>query len=441
MRRQYAIRLAAVLLPLIATVAFWLWSKTRPGGWDVDVLTLISQIVSLLTLTAFSIVMVIAARNRSIERLYGGLDKSYHLHGRIAKWATVGMLVHPLLLMPAKAMDGIPFYSLLAPVGPWPSGFELARLLGVIGYYGIALLVLLTIYRKVDYQKWYAGHRPMLVFFAAGAVHAFLANSDIRAHEPLRDWMLFVCITGGVAGLYKILAYPWAAQKYRYRVERRLDKGHGIAELQLRPVGARMNYEPGEFAFISVRGSSHVRSEAHPFSIASTPSRNVLRFGIRETGDYTRSLKELKEGDEVMVYGPYGEFTSYMLDEHKRQVWIGGGIGITPFLSMLSHEVANDDPKEIVLIYSAKTCDQLVYDSEIRECLASAGEDKFRYVPHASDADGFLSADKLADLVGDLKEFAFLFCGPPPMMKALKAQLMAKGVPASQIYFEDFSFV
>lgn len=426
-------------MPFLVTTGLWLAAKARLG-WPEDPSRAASQILSLWVLVAFSIVMLIAARNRTVEKIYGGLDKSYRLHGRMAKIAWIGMLLHPPLLIPSLLERGFPWWSALVPFGPWPAGAEIARVFGVVGFYLFIVLVALTLWRKMDYQNWLLSHNLMGVAFLASSIHAFLALSDLRAFEPLRDWMLLCCGAGVLAWLYKSFLYPFLAQQYEYVVADNIDHGHGIRELVLRPVGPRMNFEPGEFAFLSVRGHPVVPPEHHPFSILSTPGKHELRFGIREVGDYTRRLRELRSGDSVRVYGPYGEFTIFMLDEFKKQVWIAGGIGITPFSSMAEHEVENGDPKKIWLITSVLVREQAVFQDRL--CALARRDPQFRPYLHVTEEEGLLTADRVEQLVGpEFPECAFLLCGPPPMMRALRAGLSAKGIPKARIFFEEFDFV
>lgn len=440
MKRLTTIRWYVHLIPLFITVVMWLISKQRPGGWDgVDFFRGLSQVTALLVLNAYTVVIIMAARNRAIEKIYGGLDKSYKTHGQIAKVAFFVMLAHPLLLIPSMAERGIPWTSLLLPVGPWAAGFENARLFGVIAYYGFILLVLLTLFRRMDYQHWLLSHKFMGIFYVAAVAHTYMANSDVRAHEGLRTWITICVVFGLSAWLYKAVFYSWAAQQYRYIVESAKDIG-GIIEINLKPTGRRINHEPGEFAFISVRNNPLVSNEHHPFSISSDSTRHLVRFSVRPSGNYTKSLVNLQPGDEVNVYGPYGEFTSYVLDEYKTQVWIAGGIGVTPFLAMFQHECINGDQKQVFLIYSGKKKSDLVYDGEIRQ-LMEGEEVHMHYIPHASDDEGFLTADRILKEVGDPTGVPFLLCGPPIMMQTLKKQLLAKGIPAHMIIFEEFNFV
>lgn len=440
MRRYRLIQIVAVVIPLVVTTALWLYAKVQLGTEGLDPFRAASQILSLWSLTLMAEVMLIAARNRTIERLYGGLDKSYHLHGTLAKWSIGLILAHPFLLMPALVERGIPWTSALIPIGPWPAGFEAARAFGTLAYWGFIALVLLTMFRRIGYQHWLLSHRFMLLLYASAMAHTYLANSDVRAFEPLRDWITFFGGAGLVAGIYKVAFYGWAAQQYAYRVERVEPRGGGIVDLHLRPVGARIAYEPGEFAFISVRGNPAIPSEPHPFSIASSPHRHGLRFAYREVGDYTRALSAIRPGDHVQVYGPYGEFTSYQLDEFKRQVWVGAGIGITPFLAMAGYEAINDDHKSVTWYYAAKSRSDLVFLAEA-EALAAASTDQMRVVPFPEDEAGFLTGERILADSPDTPDTAYLFCGPPGMMRALRAQLAARGVDPRRVFFEDFNFV
>jgi predicted ferric reductase len=208
-----------------------------------------------------------------------------------------------------------------------------------------------------------------------------------------------------------------------------------------------MNYAPGGFAFISCQDNPEVSPEHHPFSISSTPAESRLRFSYKEVGDYTRSLKKLKPGDPVDVFGAYGEFTSYMFYEFKKQIWIAGGIGITPFLSMLAYEVRNQDIKDVWFYYLAKSAEDAVYDAEIRQWIEGQAlanldyPDTIHYIRHFSNQDGLLSAATIQEKAGDLTDYAILLCGPPALMRALKKQFVALGVQPSRIFFEDFNFV
>ncbi len=432
-RRQHQAVEFAVLSPCVVIVALWLWSKTRPGGWEVTLPQALSQVLSLIAIQLFAIVLVIAARSRGIERIYGGLDKGYRTHGKLAKVAFGLMLAHPVLLVPHYLATGQPVPALFWFADFWP------RNVGVASWYLFIGFVGLTLWRKVDYQHWLVSHRVLGVPFVLAGVHAVAAASDVRAFEPLRFWVVFWVVLGTACWLYKLFLYERLARRYAYRVESVEEKGGGILDLRLAPDGARMSYEPGEFAFLSVQGRADVSPEQHPFSLASDPARRGLRFGVRQTGDYTKSLSRLRPGDRVDVFGPYGEFTSYNFDSARRQVWIAGGIGVTPFLSMLQHESHTEDGKRLTLVYSVKSRAQAVYAEELEALVAM--EPAIDLVLHFSDDEGFLTGERLVALTDQPETTLFLMCGPGPMMKGLRRQLLGLGLKPHQIDFEEFDFV
>lgn len=193
MRKQRSVLQYAIFLPTILTVGLWLLSKTRPDGWSVTIPQALTQVVSLISLNLFGILLVIAARNRSIERIYGGLDKSYRLHGQLGRVAFVLMLIHPFLLIPHYMMTGQNPLHLFWFSDFWP------RNVGIVSFYLFILLVGLTLYRKLEYQKWLTSHKFLGIPFVLGCVHALNANSDVKAYEPLRDWVMFWFILGTVA--------------------------------------------------------------------------------------------------------------------------------------------------------------------------------------------------------------------------------------------------
>ena len=99
------------------------------------------------------------------------------------------------------------------------------------------------------------------------------------------------------------------------------------------PAGRPMAFLPGQFVFVDFHQDG-ISAETHPFSIASTPGQTTLEVVVRSLGDYTSRLMGLKPGAMARVEGPFGRFT-YHRHRNRDQIWIAGGIGITPFMSMV----------------------------------------------------------------------------------------------------------
>ena len=149
------------------------------------------------------------------------------------------------------------------------------------------------------------------------------------------------------------------------------------------PVNQKMDYKPGQFVFIRflLSGVKELPSEWHPFSISSAPGEDKLAISVKALGDYTNALPKLKQGCIVEIEGAYGKFT-YTNFKNRDQIWIAGGIGVTPFTSMAKS--LPDDGYSIDLYYSVKSETELV-DWEILSGIAQAKKGKFRLIPFVAD--------------------------------------------------------
>lgn len=137
----------------------------------------------------------------------------------------------------------------------------------------------------------------------------------------------------------------------------------------------------------------------------------------------------------MSLEGPFGKF-SYQNIPQKNQIWMAGGIGITPFLSMARS--LNDSDYRIDLFYCTSEKDEAVYSDELQN-IAWANKN-FRMLSWCSGENGRINASTVAKLSNGLEQKAILLCGPPPFMQSLKKQFLKLGVSRSSIYSEDFQF-
>ena len=146
-----------------------------------------------------------------------------------------------------------------------------------------------------------------------------------------------VCTPGGSVDLFQNirLLYRFFGPQYNYVTESVEQKPDAIVDIKLTPAGRRMRHAPGQFLYISL-DTDAVSEEPHPFSISSPPDSPILRLSIKCLGDWTRSIHQIKPGERARVFGPYGHFSDEFFDHPDLPaVLIGGGIGITPMLSIL----------------------------------------------------------------------------------------------------------
>jgi predicted ferric reductase len=142
-------------------------------------------------------------------------------------------------------------------------------------------------------------------------------------------------------------------------------------------------------------------------------------------------------GMTVRVEGAYGRF-SYRNFANPNQIWIAGGIGVTPFLSMA--QTLGPGSYNIDLYYSVKTASELIDLDVLAAHQSGQPGQVFRTFPFITDTYKiYLSAGILAKNSGDLTKREFLLCGPPVMMQSIKKQLIGLGVKNYQIHSEEFS--
>lgn len=392
-----------------------------------------SLLISAWSITLMAVLLLATTRSRSIEPLFGGLDRAVRLHRRLGPLAIGLMLVHVALYVPPAVEAGGSVAGLLVPF--WSShmveGFNALILWVVIAWTALAYS------RRLRYEAWLSLHGLLGPIFLLTSAHALSAGPTITAYEPLRFWMWILVLVGAASWLYRVVLYRWIAPRFRYAVRAVDRRSDDAVDLVLRPQSRRMIYEPGTFVFVNRPRRS--RRELHPFSISSSPAERDLRVSVRMVGDFTRDLPSLAPGDPVEVFGPFGGFTPHRYAHHRRLVWIGAGIGITPFLGMLRFETTNDDFRRIWLWYVARDASHAPYDGEIREIVPKA-DSYVDYELWLSGERGRLTASRVMETVQPLDDVAVMLCGSPGFVRDMARQFAALGLPPERIIAEDFHF-
>jgi predicted ferric reductase len=314
-----------------------------------------------------------------------------------------------------------------------------ARSIDILVFYLLLLLGGLAYDHRMSYERWLSVHRLTGLVFLGGAAHAAMEPGTIADFEPLRTWIVILILAGGAAWLYRVVLFSQLGPRYPYRLEMVVPRGSNIIDLVMRPTEQRMMYEPGTFVFLRVPHMEGQQKELHPFSISSTPVDRDLRVSIRTIGDFTRRLPALEPDTHLDVYGPFGGFTSHRFAPFRRLVFIGAGIGITPFLGMLAFELSNRDFRRIWLYYVARDEQDAVYDSEIRESYLDA-ESYIDYTLWETATRGRITAAQVAAEIAPIDDYAVMLCGQVRFISDLARQFRGLGVPRDRIITEEFEF-
>ena len=222
------------------------------------------------------------------------------------------------------------------------------------------------------------------------------------------------------------------AKKLKYRVQEVKSLSANIIEIALAPQGRKLKYQAGQYIFLSFMDKK-VGPEEHPFSLVSAPADTNLRLVIKTVGDYTQKLKNLPVGSPATVRGPRGKF-SFFNFKNKNQVWIAGGVGITPFLSM-SKILPERQDYRVTLFYCANTEGDMALLGELKAIAATSKN--FLVVPFCVDKQGIITAEDIKQVADGIKDKEILFSGPLPMLEALRAQFVGLGVPETNFHTDD----
>lgn len=207
-------------------------------------------------------------------------------------------------------------------------------------------------------------------------------------------------------------------------------------------------FQPGQYAAISFerRGKP---SPARCFSIVSSPTdQHLLQFSMRVRGRYTTALSKLQKGDIVDVGGPFGGFV-FDVSRDTQAVFMAGGIGITPFISMLRYLSALEVENNVTLLYSCATQDDVPFGDELLAIQAAHPNLKVMFVvgngptdklPAEQVSSGYISPELLDKVTNkNYSATKFFICGPPVFMKAMSGTLAKQGVPRGKILTEAFT--
>lgn len=208
-----------------------------------------------------------------------------------------------------------------------------------------------------------------------------------------------------------------------------------IWSLTLRPEEP-FEFKPGQYVDIGIPGTDEHRS----FSMANTDPE-TLEFMIKQYpgGRFSGLIAEgsIKPGDRLEVTGPYGVFT-LRHSSPRRLLFIGGGAGMAPILSLLRSMRESGSQREAAYYYGARSEADLFHLDELAELpcgfVAALSEDSNGWAGETG-----LITDVVDRLEGDLTEVDAYLCGPPPMVDAAIALLDAKGVPEAHVYFDKFT--
>ncbi len=438
-------------MPLLISTMFWLavyiilvlapllvlkFGKVPPGlgfWWDF------SMALGFAGLSMMGIQFILTARFKYLSAPYG-IDIIYFFHRYLAIIAFTFILIHPVIIY---------FYApnALQPAHPADAPGHMTA--GRIALVLFVLIIVSSMFRKqlkLSYEYWRLSHVLLTTTaFILSIIH--VAGVGYYIEAPLKRilWMAY-----SFFWLFLIidvrLVKPWQLIRRPYRVvEVRPQRGY-VHTLVLAPENhAGLTFKAGQFAWLSLQSPFALRE--HPFSFSSSPaSPDRLEFTIKELGDFTRTIKTIKPGSLAYVDGPYGNFTLERFKSAPALVFVAGGVGIAPIMSILLNLSEQNDPRPVMLFYGNEDWERVTFREEL-ENLQQRSKLKVIHVlkqpPENWQGEaGLIDQTLLHKYLKDgWLEAEFFICGPGAMRTAVESALSQLGVPMRRFHSELFELV
>ena len=367
----------------------------------------------LLAIGLMSLTMVLATRPVWLERPLGGMDRVYRLHKWSAILAGVFAAMHWLLEDCDDLIEDL-FGRYGHPLEDEFGGLlhelrEIGEELGEIGIYLVLAVVVLSLLKLFPYHLWRYLHRAVPLLYLALAFHAAVLAPSHYWSQPLGPVFGGLLAAGSVAALWSLLGLIGWTRRVRGTIVSISTPAPDVVEVVCQLESRWRGHRAGQFAFVNFdRWEGH-----HPFTIAGADQGDRrVTFMIKALGDFTRTLPQrIAVGQRVTVEGPYGVFVRPRRDPQARQIWVAGGIGVTPFIAWLEDLHVNPDASLVAdLHYSTRNRERDPIVSRLETLCADLPGVSLHI--HDSQAGRSLTAEHLARLHDATRKAEVWFCGP-----------------------------
>ncbi len=396
----------------------------------------------IIAIGVMSVAMIMAVRPVFFEPYLGGLDKMYRLHKWLGITGLIFAIVHWLWTQAPKWLAGtgwierpVRHESGAAQASPVLQFLQdqrgLAEGLGEWAFYAVVLLIALALVKWFPYRHFFKTHRLLAVAYLTLVFHSVVLMKPGYWNHVIAPVMALLMLAGSAAAVFIL---------FRKVGKNRTTVGliEGITyhqSLQILEIGIQLKgrwngHKAGQFAFVSF----DEKEGMHPFTITSSwESDGKLSFVIKELGDYTKTLHDtLRIGHPVKVEGPYGQFS--FSSNKPRQIWVGGGIGITPFIARMKRLVRHPDGKIIDLFHTTTVFDEAAI-ALLRDD-ADAAKVQLHILTDATD--GLLTVERIIQAVPKWQSSDVWFCGPAGFGERLHRDFCARGLDSDDFHQELF---
>jgi len=437
------IKLSFLIIVFIPTFLWFMADTLMPEPLTYfSFRTVFMQYSGVLAISLMSVIMVLALRPKFLEPYLDGMDKIYKLHKYLGITVFVIGILHWWWGKGTKFMVGWGWLekpvksastNTLGTIEAWfreQRGFS--ESVGEWAFYIMVVLIVIAMIKKIPYHWFVRTHGFFMLIYLALVYHSIILT-DINYWQQPIGWLLIVLLFAGTASAFITLSGNIGFnKKVKGKVVNLVEyPALHMLETTLVLEDGWQGHKAGQFAFVT----TDKKEGAHPYTIASSWNLNdkKLVFITKALGDYTSRLKdELKIGMKIMIEGPYGCFN--FEDKKSIHIYIGAGIGITPFIARMKHLSSTPEDKIVHLFHSTSKFDEAVINN-LKEDAKNASVNLHLFV---SSKDGRLNGNKIREAVPKWKNASVWFCGPAKFGEALRDDFIAQGLNPKDFHQELF---
>lgn len=435
----------ATWLSVAAVIALFLSDGTATAfDSPAEGFTTLGVLAGLVATDLLLIMLVLAARLPVIDRAIGH-DRAMARHQQLGKPVLYLLLGHAVLLTTGYALSSrvnvfVEAWDMFTTLPDIPLAF-----LGLALFLAVVITSLVIVRRRFRYETWYLVHLLAYAAVAVAIPHQFsVGGIFVVGSLQWAVWVLAYVAVGGALLYFRFVVPLVRSTRHGLRVSRIVAVAPGVVSIEL--VGRRLEELPahaGQF-LIWRFWQGGLWWHSHPFSLSAAPHSQGLRITVRDLGDGTARLGELRAGTRVSIEGPYGLFTE-MARTSNRLVLVAAGIGIAPIRALL--ERARFAPGEATVLLRGATDAHVFLLNEVAELCRLRGatlhvltgsrpDGRTTWLPASAAAQGL----SLRALVPDLAESDVYVCGPRSWSDLVVRDARRGGVPAHQIHYERFDW-
>ena len=437
--REGSTRWASLVLGLGLGVTIGIFLKTsslHDWDWPYPLITSLSRICALVGTYLALVGLVLVSRIAWIEKAVGH-DRLILWHRKLGPYTLFLIGFHVLFVSLAYAgNDGSRTGRELWHF-TWTYDWMLPATVGFIFFLAAGITSYKKVRVKMSYETWWTVHLYTYLAIALSFMHQIRTGPMFLTHPVYKWYWEGLYILAAFIVLYWRFVIPiYRYFKHELRVHKIVNEGANMVSVVMRGRDLdRMKAQGGQFFSWRFMTPGHIWV-AHPYSLSATPTDHEFKITVKNLGDGSGSVADIKPGVRVFFEGPYGVFTARKVTKGLGHVvLVGGGVGIAPLIAIMDEF---DESVAVDVLVRVSTEEEIVLNREL-DVLAEKRGAQVHYLV-GSRKKHPMTAREIMKYVPGFRYCDVYVCGPTPLVEAVREAATAAGIPKGRFHAEIFEF-